>query len=136
MILVDAGPLVALLDRRDPYHSVAVAAAADLPAGPLVTTWPCLSEAMYLLGRAAGWAGQAELWGWMATGQVVIREAGPGEGARMAELMRTYRDLPMDLADASLVAAAEATGWRRVFTLDRHFRIYRLQDGSSFEVAP
>jgi uncharacterized protein len=54
----------------------------------------------------------------------------------MADLMRTYRDLPMDLADASWVAAAEATGWRQVFTLDGHFRIYRLRDGSSLEVVP
>jgi uncharacterized protein len=78
MTLPDAGPLVALLDKRDPYHTVAVVAAGKLPAGPLVTTWPCLSEAMYLIGRAAGWAGQAELWGWVAAGQVVVREAGPG----------------------------------------------------------
>lgn len=50
--------------------------------------------------------------------------------------MAQYRDLPMDLADASLVAAAEATGWRRVFTLDRHFRAYRLRDGSTLDVVP
>jgi predicted nucleic acid-binding protein len=136
MTLADAGPLVALLDRRDPYHPLAVAAAARLPSGPLATSWPCLKEAMYLLGRAAGWAGQAELWGWVADGRVVVRESGPGEAARMSELMAGYRDLPMDLADASLVATAEATGWRRVFTLDRHFRAYRLHDGSSLEVIP
>ena len=136
MTLIDAGPLVALLDRRDPYHLRAAAAAAALPAGPLATTWPCLVEAMYLLGRAAGWPGQDALWAWVAAGQVVVREAGPGEAARMAELMRAYRDLPMDLADASLVAAAEATGWQQAFTLDSHFRAYRLQDGRTLDVVP
>jgi len=136
MILADSGPLVALLDRRDPYHSEAVAAAAGLSAGPLLTTWPCFTEAMYLLGRAAGWAGQSELWGWVANGQVVIRGSGSDEATRMCELMAQYRDLPMDLADASLVTASEATGWRRVFSLDRHFRVYRLRDGSALDVVP
>lgn len=136
MTLADAGPLIALLDRRDPHHAVATAAAATLPAGPLVTTWPCLTEAMYLIGRAAGWPGQAELWGWVDAGQVVLWEARTGEAARMAELMRTYHDLPMDLADASLVVTAEATGWRTVFTLDKHFRMYRLGNGLTLEVVP
>jgi len=54
----------------------------------------------------------------------------------MADLMRTYRDLPMDLADASLVAVAEAAGWHQVFSFDGHFRIYRLRDGSSLDVLP
>lgn len=54
----------------------------------------------------------------------------------MAELMRVYSDLPMDLADASVVAAAEALGERRVFTFDGHYRIYRLRDGSTLEVVP
>jgi predicted nucleic acid-binding protein len=54
MTLADAGPLVALISRNDPYHSLAMKAAATQPAGPLVTTWPCVTEAMYLLGRAAG----------------------------------------------------------------------------------
>lgn len=136
MTLTDAGPLIALLDSRDPHHAEAAAAAAGLPAGPLVTTWPCLTEAMYLIGRAAGWPGQAALWGWVADGRVALRESGPDEAARMAELMQTYCDLPMDLADASLVATAEATGWRQVFTLDKHFRAYRLHDGSVLDVVP
>jgi predicted nucleic acid-binding protein len=133
MTLTDAGPLVAL---RDPYHDIATGAAATLPAGPMVTTWPCLSEAMYLLGKAAGWPGQAELWGWIAGGQVVVRGTPASQIPRTAELMQKYRDLPMDLADASLVAAAEATGLRKVFTLDKHFRVYRLNDGTALEVVP
>ena len=53
---------------------------------------------------------------------------------RMAELMGKYRDKPMDLADASLVAAAEHLSLRRVFTIDRDFYIYRLADGSALEL--
>jgi predicted nucleic acid-binding protein len=54
----------------------------------------------------------------------------------MAELMAKYQDLPMDFADASLVAAAEVLGVRRVFTLDGDFHVYRFADGASVEVIP
>jgi predicted nucleic acid-binding protein len=136
MMPTDSGPLVALADRKDPYHAKAVRTAADLPDEPLVTTWPCLTEAMHLLGRAAGAAGQERLWNLLLTGRLLVRDPGPTEVIRMAELMRQYRDLPMDLADASLVAAAEATRNRRIFTFDGDFRIYRLADGSFLEVVP
>ena len=52
MILTDTGPIVALLDSDDPYHSQCVAAAQRLPGEPFLTTWPCFTEAMYLLGLA------------------------------------------------------------------------------------
>lgn len=54
----------------------------------------------------------------------------------MAGLMARYSNVPMDLADASLVAAAEATGERRLFTLDSDFRIYRLDDRQALEIVP
>ncbi len=50
--------------------------------------------------------------------------------------MAKYHDLPMDLADASLIAAAEQLNLRRIFTLDRHFRIYQFADGSTVDVIP
>jgi hypothetical protein len=52
--LTDTGPLVALLNRNDPNHGACAAAAKGLPHGPLVTTWPCFTEAMYLLHKAGG----------------------------------------------------------------------------------
>ena len=91
---------------------------------------------MYLLGRAAGFAGQDALWGLLTSGRLVVRDATADEVVRMVELMRAYRDLPMDLADASLIAAAETTVHRRIFTFDGHFRIYRLRDGSVLDVVP
>ena len=59
MTLTDAGVLVALLDADDPYHTACVAAAQRLPAGPLLTTWVCFTEAMYLLGSVGGYRYQA-----------------------------------------------------------------------------
>jgi predicted nucleic acid-binding protein len=136
MTLTDTGPLVALINRNDPYHPASLRATEALPAAPMVTTWVCLTEAMYLLGRAAGFTGQDALWGLVTAGRLVVRDTTADEVVRMAELMRAYSDLPMDLADASLVAAAEATGERRVFTFDGHFRMYRLRDGSVLDVVP
>jgi predicted nucleic acid-binding protein len=56
------------------------------------------------------------------------------EISRMAELMDTYRDLPMDFADASIISAAEQIGTRKIFCLDRDFYVYRLANGAAVEV--
>lgn len=135
MILTDAGPLVAIIDRGEADHARCVAALETLQ-GPMVTTWPAFTEAMYLLGAAAGWSGQEPLWRMVKRGHLQIAEMTPRMLERMAVLMEKYRDLPMDLADASLVALAEAQGDDRIFTLDHHFRIYRLPRRKGFLVIP
>lgn len=134
MILTDTGPLVALLDADDPSHVACVAAAQSLPTGPLLTTWPCFTEAMYLLGEVGGYPYQAALWSLQTTGRIVLLDLTREEMDRMAALMEKYQDTPMDLADASLVAVAESRSLRRVFSIDSDFFIYRLSDGSALEV--
>lgn len=136
MILTDTGPLVALLDKDDVHHAACVAASRHLPSGPLLTTWPCFTEAMYLLGEVGGYRYQAELWKLWQAGRLVLHDLMPAEVDHTIRLMEKYQDTPMDLADASLVAVAESHNLRRVFTLDSHFRIYRLSDGSALEVVP
>ena len=136
MTLVDTGPLVALINRNDPNHATCVLATKGLPANPLMTTWACFTEAMYLLFRANGSQAQAELWHWLSAGRLVLHDLGIAEMARMAALMSKYRDRPMDLADASLMAAAENLGLHRVFSIDSDFRIYQLADGSVLELVP
>jgi predicted nucleic acid-binding protein len=136
MTLTDAGPLVALINRREEKHAVCAATVQTLPRRPLLTTWPCFTEAMYLLGVAGGYAYQAGLWRMRTGGRLALHDLTPAETDRAAELMVKYRDTPMDLADASLVAVAETSNVRQVFTLDRHFRIYRLANGSVLEPIP
>jgi uncharacterized protein len=135
LILTDAGPLLALIDPREPDHRRCVATSTTL-VEPMVTTWPAFTEAMYLAGRAAGWRAQEILWRWIASGTLVLVDLTPGMVARMPVLMERYRDLPMDLADASLVALAEARRLRHVFTLDSDFRVYRLPNGEPFKLVP
>jgi predicted nucleic acid-binding protein len=136
MTLTDAGALVALLDTDDPYHVACVAAARRLPTGPLLTTWVCFTEAMYLLGTVGGYRYQAALWNLRTTGRLVLHGLTAAEADRMAVLMAQYQDTPMDLADASLVVVAESRALRRVFTTDSDFYVYRLADGSALEVVP
>jgi predicted nucleic acid-binding protein len=134
--LTDTGPLVALINRNDPNHARSPEAAQHLPQGPLVTSWPCFTEAMDLLHRAAGHAGQAVLWRWRSDGRLILLDLTTEEVDRMSELMAKYHDRPMDLADASLVVAAERLGTKRIFTLDKDFHIYRLSDGTALLTVP
>ena len=122
-VLVDAGPLVALIDAADAHHVACVEALKGI-RDPLITVWPALTEAMYLLGRS--WAGQRALWSRLETDALTLAPLDTADAPRMRELMEKYRDLPMDLADAALVRVAERESLTRIFTLDRrHFSVYR-----------
>lgn len=135
MTLTDAGPLVALIDADEADHAACRSALAGL-ALPLRTTWPAFTEAMYLLGRAGGQLGQAALWRLVSTGRLVVADLSDAVVLRSAALMAKYADLPMDLADATLVALAEERDERRVFTLDSDFQVYRLNGRVRFETVP
>jgi predicted nucleic acid-binding protein len=91
---------------------------------------------MYLLGRYGGWLAQQELWGYIADKLLIIYDQTSDNLTRMKALMEQYKDVPTNLADASLVATAETLNIRRIFTLDRNFYIYRLWGNISFEVIP
>ena len=135
MILVDAGPMVAILDRGDQDHPTCMSALERLTS-PLVTTWPALAEAMYILGDRTGWAGQDALWALVLRGDIRLHPIEEQALQRSRDLMHRYRSVPMDLADATLVAAAEALRQRRIFTLDADFRVYRMQGRKPFEIVP
>ncbi|HEX8450844.1 MAG TPA: hypothetical protein VF647_02040 [Longimicrobium sp.] len=127
---------MALIDRDDAHHSRCVALLGKLPPGPLLTTWPCFTEAMYLLGRAGGFPAQDVLWGYVSDNLVMLHPPDEAEQDRIRVLMRQYHDTPMDLADASLVSAAERLSLRRIFTVDRHFRAYRINGMHAFDILP
>jgi predicted nucleic acid-binding protein len=132
--LGDTGPLVALIEADDPDRALCKATLARMPDAPLIVTWPCIAEAMYLLRKKKkGVEAQDELWDFVANDPIEPHINGPDMWDRMRGLMRRYRDTPMDLADASIVSAAERLGTRRVFTLDRHFHVYRIDDQHNFE---
>jgi len=133
-VLVDAGPLVALIDRGDASHEACVAALKTL-RDPIVTVWPAFTEAMCLLGGS--WAAQKALWSRLETGALGLAPLDETDAPRLRELMEKYRDLPMDLADAALVRVAERESLTGIFTLDRrHFSVYRLGRRRRFAIVP
>ena len=133
-VLVDTGPLVALLDRSDPDHVACQETLSSLNDS-MVSVWPVITEAMYLL--RAYWQAQEALWAMIEMGAVEILLLNIDDVPRMKELMRKYRDLPMDLADAALVRVAERERLRRIFTLDRRdFQVYRPSRIGRFAILP
>jgi len=133
MILTDAGPLIALLDKGESAHKRCVAALSML-RHPMLTTWPAFTEATYLLGDAGGWPAQERLWRLYLRGDLQILM--PERVERAAALMQQYKDLPMDLADATLVALAEERQLTTIFTLDKDFHVYKLGRNKHFKVIP
>lgn len=134
MILLDTGPIIAFFDASDDYHSVCVSLLKDIEE-PFISSWPVLTEAFYLLGFS--WQAQNSLWEFILRGGLAIATLDSKMQVRCRALMQKYRDLPMDLADGSLVAIAEATGIRKVFTLDhKDFGIYRAHDRKKFKLLP
>jgi len=127
MILVDTGPLVALFDPKDDSHERAKKILAHL-SEPLLTTVPVLTEAFHLLGPSS--RGARVLRSFVSGGGMAPWYLSHESLARAFELMDRYADHPMDLADASLVVAAEVTRALRVFTIDRNdFATYRARIG-------
>jgi hypothetical protein len=130
MILVDTGPLVGLFDPRDGAHASCVETLAGVQE-ELLTTVPVLTEAFHLLDP--GTRGAAALREFVAAHGVRLWFMTDASLTRAFELMRRYADHPMDLADASLVVAAEAIHTTKVFTLDkRDFTTYRARVGRSW----
>jgi predicted nucleic acid-binding protein len=127
MTLVDTGPLVALFDPQDGQHRRCRAALMEVQ-GPLLTTSPVLTEAFQMLGPAS--TGSDRLREFVTDGGLSVWFLNGSWLTRAFELMETYADHPMDLADASLITAAEALGTRRIFTIDRKdFETYRVRSG-------
>ena len=133
-LLADTGPLVANINPTDPHHAECAARLRSLQGEPMITTWQCFTEAMYFLGRDAGYRWQDTLWDMRRTGLLRIHPTTDPEADRMDILMRQYSNFAMDLADASLVVAAEFLSLRRLFTIDSDFYSYILADGSVLEV--
>ena len=134
MTLLDAGPLVALVHASDQEHDRCRTALGSIRR-PLCTVWPVITEALYLLDFS--WKAQDAVWAMLEEGGVTLIALDAGDVPRLRELMRKYRDLPMDVADAALVTVAEREGITRVFTLDRRdFEVYRPAKIGRFSLVP
>ena len=133
MIIADAGFFYALIDRRDAWHTRAVAALPTQAQG-WITTWPVLTEATHLITRWVGSAAAQALLREVADGAIAVWSWPAEHTARLPDLMHRYTRLPMDLADASLVLLAEHLGHGRILTTDeRDFGAYRFKSRQPFD---
>ena len=134
MILLDAGPMVALLRRADQHHARCVAALRRV-RDPLGTVWPAVTEAMFLLSDRPD--AQAALAEKLEAEAIALLPLDRRDVPRIRELMSKYSDLPMDLTDAAIVRVAEREGIDRVFTTDRRdFGVYRISGRRRFRILP
>ena len=113
-----------MVESTDQHHAACAAVFKTLLT-PMCTVWPVLAEVMYLTSDSP--RSQDAVWDMIQRGALQILPLGPDDIPRIRELMQTYADLPMDLADAALIRVAEREGTRRFFTVDRKdFAVYRL----------
>lgn len=132
--LLDTGPLVAFLHRDDRHHERSVEAFGAF-RGALLTTEAVLTEAMYLLAGLPG--GRQACLEFFIRGGAVLVPATRRSLRRCQLLMEKYEDVPMDFADATLVALAEEAKVDEIFTLDRRgFDVYRIGKRGMFRLRP
>jgi predicted nucleic acid-binding protein len=121
-VIVDTGPIVALIDADDQYHAWVKAQFARLRP-PLLTCEAILTESCFLIARGGGDASSViQL---IERGVFSVTGLFDAEAASIARLMRRYKNVPMSLADACLVRLIELTPQATLFTLDSDFEIYR-----------
>jgi len=121
-ILIDAGPLIALFDRSDQYHLKAISFLKSLERG-LITTWPVITETSHMLSFST--KAQSNLLEWIERGGLKIYEMEHDHIGRLTELTKKYDDVPMDLADASLMVVSEVKGIHQIASIDSDFYVYR-----------
>jgi hypothetical protein len=133
-LLLDTGAFVALVDRDEKTHEDCVAALEGW-TGPIVTTEAVLTETLYLVGPQ--WRAQKTSLEFILRGAFQLVPSSPTSLKRVSALMEKYRNVPMDFADATLVALGEELETDRVFTLDRRgFSAYRMNRNRAFQIIP
>lgn len=132
-ILIDTGPMLAMINRRDRWNKRCNAILPHLPL-PLVTSEAVLTELLYMV-RGDHRAIQA-VWTFVNSGAITLGAIGGQDLPALAALMKQYADVPMDFADATLVYLAQREGLNTVLTIDSDFLIYRISRRQRFRVIP
>lgn len=131
--MCDTSVMLVLVDRTQPKHRAYRQKLLELDEN-LITTWACLTEVMYLALGRGGWAMQQQVARYLLDDLLGTYEIQRDDYPRLFQLMEKYQDRPMDLADATLVLAAERTKEHRILTLDTDFLFYRIDDRKNFRI--
>jgi hypothetical protein len=122
--LVDAGPLIALFDQDDKYHNSVIKFLKQFN-GNLLTTWPVITEVAHLLSFNINV--QIDFLEWLKREAVTIINLENEHLDRIIQLSKKYSDVPMDLADSSLIIIAESTGINDIISIDADYYIYKTK---------
>ncbi|WP_245646055.1 type II toxin-antitoxin system VapC family toxin [Nocardiopsis trehalosi] len=135
-LVVDAGPLYALVDADDDHHE-AVARLFSRHRGPLVVPTLVIAEVAYLVGERIGTRAELALLDDLADGVFDVEPVHRHDWSRIRDLVEKYADLPIGATDASVIAAAERLHVTEVATLDRrHFSVVRPRHVDAFTLLP
>jgi len=133
-LIVDTGFWLALANRRDDNHQSATLLFQKLQNVEFITTWCVVTETCYLMQKRIGIDAPKAFIRKITSGMVKIFDLTPSHCLRIEQLMEQYRNLPMDLADASLVILAEELGHGRILSVDyRDFNTYRWKNTKPFQ---
>jgi uncharacterized protein len=124
--LIDTGPLVALFDRSDRWHESTYHFLKGY-AGTLIASWPVITETVFLLDFHV--QAQVDFLNWVEAGGILIGELDRTDIPAVRTMIHKYADVPMDLADATLIRLADRLQINHVVTLDHDFEIYRTANG-------
>jgi len=133
-VLIDTGPIVAILSGSDANHELCVAELRNL-RGPLPTCWPVITEAAWLLRGSQD--SVRKLFAAIQGGVLEILSLDGEDAGSIGSIMAKYADLRIQLADAALLHLAQREGIDTIFTLDRRdFSVLRLARGRKLKVLP
>ncbi|HSW04177.1 type II toxin-antitoxin system VapC family toxin [Aquabacterium sp.] len=128
-MLVDSGPLLALFNGADDWHAKVLAWLKAHPQTHLVSTWPVFTEVCALLARRISNDAALDFLRWAQRGAIELDSPPPHALTEVLAVSERFRDLPFDLADASIAEAAGRLKLRAVLTIDTDFDVYRDRDG-------
>ena len=123
--LIDAGPLIALFNKNDKYHKKIKNFIRQYD-GIFTTSWPVITEVCHMLDFNVN--AQIDFLKWIKLGGLKIEDIKPAEIDKIIVLSEKYSDVPMDLADASLVIISERLGIKEIITIDSDYFTYRTTE--------
>lgn len=120
--LIDSGPLIALFDRSDRYHTQVIEFLKSY-RGELITSWSVITEVSHMLDFNL--QVQIDFLKWIERGGITLYNISQSDIANIRVMMEKYIDIPMDLADATLMYIANTENIKEIISIDSDFDIYR-----------
>ena len=120
--LIDSGPLIALFDKSDKYHTKVLDFLKN-HEGELITSWAVVTEVTHMLDFNLNV--QIDFLKWVELGAVKIYDIKQNELNSIISMIQKYTNVPMDFADSSLMYIAHKENIKNIVSIDSDFDIYR-----------